>query len=189
MHKLLLAVAISLAIFSTAHAQTHKGLAITGNLPADIATDLKGGTTAKQSIAGVTLTGDITKDGPKIWQAILSANSADLAYAAAMATAANTPASRTRLQCINAIIAVNSQEQGTALFAADGKTPLVKPDPHNISDIESVAELVDNLSPQGTLYTSCAGAATMFKTNVIQVINGIVTGVAAYGAVGGVVVP
>ena len=160
--------------------------AITGNLPADIATDLKGGTTAKPSIAGVSLTGDITKDGPKIWAAILSANAADLSYAASMATAAGTPAAKTRLQCINAIIAVNAQASGTSLVGSDGK-PLTKPDPHAISDIESVAELVDNLSPQGALYTSCAGAATMFKTNVLQVINGLVTGVAAFGATGGIV--
>lgn len=179
----------TLSFVQPGHAQTSpkKGLAVTGNPIADINTDLHGGTTAKPSVAGVALTGDITKDGPKIWASILAANSADLAYAAAMATAAATPASQTRLACIKAIIAVNNQTNGSALFASDGKTPLLKPDPHVVSDIESVAELVDNLSPQGALYTSCAGAATLFKTNVLALINGIVTGVAAFGATGGLI--
>lgn len=181
------AAAIGLALLaSPSYAQVRRP-AVTGHLGADIAKDLQGGTTAAPSIAGVTLTGDITKDGPKIWAAILAANSADLTYAAAMATAAGTPASATRLQCLDAIIKVNAQAAGASLVGADGKTPLVKPDPHAISDIESVAELVDNLSPQGALYTSCAGAATMFKTNVLALINAIVTGVAAFGATGGIV--
>jgi hypothetical protein len=181
-----IAVVVVLLALPTISSAQLKRPAITGNLPADINTDLHGGTTAKPSIAGVTLTGNITQDGPKIWAAIMSASSVDLNYAAAMATAAGTPAAKTRLLCLNALIAVNAQASGSSLMGPDGKTPLAKPDPHAISDIESVAELVDNLSPQGALYTSCAGAATLFKTNVLAAINGIVTGVAAFGAAGGV---
>ena len=147
-----------------------------------------GGIIGQGTAATQPLTGNLEKDGQKIWSNILAASNADLTYAAAMATAAGTPASKTRLQCINAIIAVNTQASGSSLLGPDGKTPLVKPDPHAITDIESLAELVDNLSPQGVLFTSCAGAATMFKTNVLTLINSIVTGVVGLGAMG-VVVP
>ncbi len=51
-----------------------------------------------------------------------------------------------------------------------------------ITGIEDTTELVDNLSPQGTLFTSCAGAAQMFKTNTLAVINAIVTGAAGIAA-------
>ena len=170
------ALVAAIAIPTTADAQIRKP-ALTGNLPADINTDLHGGTTAAPSIAGVTLTGDITKDGPKIWAAILAANAADLAYASASAGAANTNGGTIRKQCVDAIIAVNVQASGTGVKNPDG-TVMVKPDP---------SPIVDNLSPQGKLYTSCAGAATLFKTNVLALVNSIVTGVAAFGATGGII--
>ena len=144
---------------------------------------VQGGIIGQGTSATKPLTGNIKNDAKTIWANIQSASAADLAYAAAMAAAANTPASKTRLQCLNAIIAANAQAQGLSLTGSDGK-PLSKPDPHAISDIESIAELIDNLSPQGPLFTSCAGAAQMFKTNTLQLISGIVTGVAAFGAVG-----
>jgi hypothetical protein len=52
-------------------------------------------------------------------------------------------------------------------------TIMVKPAPALIAGIEDVAELVDNLSSLGKLFTSCAGAAQMFKTNTLTVINAI----------------
>ena len=118
MFRTIFAAAIGLALLALpANAQVRRP-AVTGNVVKDINTDLHGGTVAKPSIAGVTLTSDITKDGPKIWAAILSANAADLTYAAAMATAAATPASKTRLQCLNAIIAVNAQASGCLLYTS-----------------------------------------------------------------------
>lgn len=186
---LFLAILLGVLMFSRpgyAQPAPKKGLAVTGNPLADINTDLHGGTAAKPAVLGVTLTGDITKDGPKIWQAILAANATDLAYASASAGAANTNGGTIRKQCVDAIIAVNAQASGSSVLNKDG-TPMQKPDLSPISNIESVAELVDNLSPQGKLYTSCAGAATLFKTTVLQLISSLVTGVAAFGATGGII--
>lgn len=181
---MILAVLIlgTLIVPTPGHAQL-KRPAITGNLAADIATDLKGGTTAKPSIAGVTLTGDLSKDGPKIWAQIIAASGTDLTYASAMAASAGTPASKTRQQCWDAIVTINKQASGSALKNADG-TPMARPDKHFFTDVESLAEVIDNLSPQGTLYTSCAGAAKLAGMNVTQFISAAVAGVATFAATG-----
>lgn len=182
---LLLAIGLSLLLAPTpGHAQLRKP-ALTGNVVNDISTDLKGGATAQPTVAGVRLTGNLAVDGPKIWAAIMAASNADLSYASALAGAAGTPAAKTRKQCWDAIIAVNAQASGSTLLGSDGKTPLQRPDPALISNVESMAELIDNLSPQGTLFTSCAGAATMAKQSVLQLVMGMVTGAAAFTAVGG----
>lgn len=154
--------------------------------PAD-ALGVPGGIIGKSTAATVTLTGDPQKDAKAIWSNIKASSADDLNYAIAMATAAGTPASKTRLQCLTAILAAKVQAEGSTLMGPDGKTPLTRPDPSAISNIESVAELIDNLSPQGPLFTSCAGAAQLTKANVLQLITGIVTGVASFGATGGLV--
>lgn len=182
MKKVLIGSLLFVSLVAPACAQLKKP-AITGNLAADIATDLKGGTTAKPSIAGVPLTGDVSKDGPKIWNQIISASSTDLAYASALAGSAGTPAAKTRQQCWDAIISLNKQASGSALKNPDG-TPMVKPDKHLFSDVESLAEVIDNLSPQGTLYTSCAGAAQLAKMNVLQFVSTAIAGAATFTATG-----
>ena len=45
-----------------------------------------------------------------------------------------------------------------------------------------LAEVVDNLSPSGPLFTACAGAAQLAKTNVLTFINAVVTGAAGLAA-------
>lgn len=137
-------------------------------------------TTTAPQVAGVTLTGNLNKDAQTVWAKIIAANHADLAYASAMAAAANTPASAVRKSCIDALIKANEQANGANVKNADG-TPMAKPDPAVVSNIESFAETVDNLSPQGPLITNCAGAAQLFKLNTLAMINGIVTGVGALG--------
>jgi hypothetical protein len=97
---------------------------------------------------------------------------ADLNYAMAKARAANTAACRVRLHCIQAISDANDQANGAGLKNAGG-IDMVKPDPAFVAAIEDVAELVDNLSPQGKLFISCAGAAQMFKVNTLALINRI----------------
>ena len=111
---------------------------------------------------------------------IIAANHADLVYASAMAAAANTSASKVRKLCIDALITANEQANGAGVKNADG-TPMTKPDPSVVADVESFAETVDNLSLGGPLVTNCAGAAQLLKLNTLQLINGIVTGVAAFG--------
>ena len=170
-------VALALLISGSAFAQTKKpGLAVTGNIVADVKTDL----------ANLGLTGNPSKDSTIIWNKIAAASIADLTYASAMAVAANTSASAVRNQCWQAIIAANKQASGQLLKNADG-TPMVKPDPHVYSDVESLAETIDNLSPQGPLFTNCAGAAQLAKTNTLALINALVTGAAAFTATGGII--
>jgi hypothetical protein len=116
-----------------------------------------------------------------LWQKIVASSLTDLNYAAAMAKQANTATSQVRLQCINAIITLNEQASGTNLKNADG-TAMAKPDPHLFTDVESLAEVVDNLSPQGPLFVGCSGAAQLAKTNVLSFVNAVVTGAAGFAA-------
>jgi hypothetical protein len=113
------------------------------------------------------LTGNIQTDVPRVVKRIAAINKADLNYAMAKARAAGTPAGKTRLQCIQAISDANDQLNGVNLKNPDG-TDMVRPDPALVTGIEDVAELVDNLSPQGVLLTSCAGAANMLGMNALD---------------------
>lgn len=180
--KRLLILAMLLMLPIAAHAQGPRqrpaAPVITGHPIDDIKTDLG----LQSAPAGaVKLTGNIEKDSMAVWQKIIASSLDDLNYAAAMAKNANTATSLTRLQCVNAMIVLVKQSSGTDLKNADG-TPMVKPDPHLITDVESLAEVIDNLSPQGPLFVACSGAAQLAKTNVLSLINGIVTGAAGIAA-------
>jgi hypothetical protein len=150
------------------------GPVLTGDLISDAKNGFKGDPNAP---GAVQLTGNLKKDALAVWKQIQAASKADLQYASLMAGAAGTPAAGTRKMCWDAIIKVNEQSNGESLKNADG-TAAVKPDPSLFTDIETAAEIVDNLSPQGTLYTSCAGTAQLFQANVVQFISAAVTGVA-----------
>jgi hypothetical protein len=150
------------------------GPVFTGDIGADFKNNFKGD--PNNPTAGIKLTGNLKTDALAVWKQIQSASHADLVYASLMAGAAGTPASKTRKQCWDAIIAVNEQSNGNNLKNPDG-TPATKPDPSMFTDIETAAEIIDNLSPQGELYTSCSGAAQLFQANVIQFISAAVTGV------------
>lgn len=127
------------------------------------------------------LTGKPQDDAQRVADRIRLASSDDIAYAIAKATAAKTPASTMRLLCLNAIKAAHDQASGAAVKKPDG-SDWPRPNPAALTAIEDVAELIDNLSPQGVLFTSCAGAAQMFKTDILTVINAFVTGSAAIAA-------
>lgn len=165
-------------------AQVRNKPAVTGDPIADIKTDLKGGVPVGTvpSIAGVPLTGNASKDMQALWQKLVAASVNDLNYAAAMATNANTTTSAVRLTCIKAIITINQQASGATLKNPDG-SPMTRPDPSLFTDVESLAEIIDNLSPQGPLFVSCSGAAQLAKTNVLTFINALVTGVAGFATI------
>jgi hypothetical protein len=127
------------------------------------------------------LTGKPEEDFQRVVKRIQAVQKADINYAILKAKAANTSASAVRLQCLQAISDANDQFNGEGLKDANGNV-IPRPDPAMITGIEDTAELVDNLSPQGKLFTSCAGAAQMFKTNTLAVINAIVTGAAGIAA-------
>jgi hypothetical protein len=127
------------------------------------------------------LTGKPEDDLKRVADRIRQLKKDDLTYAIAKAKASGTPASKVRLTCLNAINDANTAYSGDNL-KDDAGNPLTRPDPAFITGIEDIAELIDNLSPQGTLFTSCAGAAQMFKTNTLTLINAIVTGAASIAA-------
>lgn len=127
------------------------------------------------------LTGKPQDDAKRVADRIRLASADDIDYTIAKATAAKTPASRVRLLCLNAIKAAHDQAAGAGLKKSDG-TDWARPDPAALAAVEDVAELIDNLSPQGELFTSCAGAAKMLGADTLQVINAFVTGGALVAA-------
>jgi len=125
----------------------------------------------------------VVTDLQTLWQKITTATATDLQYASAMAANANTAASKVRKQCWDAIMATNAMTNGSQIKNADGSL-MARPDPALFTNAESLAEVIDNLSPQGTLFTSCAGAAELAKMNTLAFINALITGVATFTATG-----
>lgn len=148
--------------------------AVTGDPINDIKTDL--GLQPAPTDA-VKLTGNIKVDAQAIWDKIVAASDKDLAYASQLAANANTPASLVRKQCWDALLATNQQANGLNLKDNNGNV-LPQPDPKLFTQIEQAGEVIDALSPQGKLFTSCAGAAQLVQANVLQFISAAVTGVA-----------
>lgn len=171
----ILLAALLLGLFlggDPAMAQTVKrpGPVLTGDLIQDAKDKFQG-----DPSKGVQLTGNLKQDALAVWKKIQDASKADLQYASLMAGAAKTPSSAVRKNCWDAIIAINAQTNGEGLKNADG-SDAVKPDPALFTDVETIAEIMDSLSPQGPLFTSCAGAAELAKANVIQFISAAVSG-------------
>lgn len=152
-----------------------QGPVFTGDLPSDIKNGFKGD--PNDPSKGVQLTGNLKKDAQAVWDKIVAASNADLKYASQLAANANTPSSAVRKQCWDEILATNEQANGLNLKDANGN-PLPQPDPKLFTQIEQAAEVIDALSPQGKLYTACAGAAQLAQANVIQFISAAVGGVA-----------
>lgn len=150
------------------------GPVFTGDLGADIKNGFRGDPNAPNA---VQLTGNMKKDAQAVWDKIVSASDADLKYASQLAANASTPASAVRKQCWDAIIAINEQANGLNLKDDKGN-PIPQPDPKLFTQIEQSAEVLDALSPQGKLFTSCAGAAQLAQAGVLQFVNAAVTGVA-----------
>jgi len=166
-----------------AHAQTRPRVAapaVTGDLKKDINTDAQNLGLVPKSLQ-VQPTGNVAADLKTLWDKIVSASNTDLAYASKLAASAGTQSAGIRKQCWDAIVALNEQANGLNLKNPDG-TPVPRPDPHLFTDVETLAEVVDNLSPQGPLFVSCAGAAQLAKTNVLTFINAAVTGAAGIAA-------
>ena len=95
----------------------------------------------------------------------------DLENAIKMATTANTPQSKVRLECFNAVNSV--------AFPAD----ITIAEPHLISDAERLAEIIDALQPTSPTMIACAGAAQLTGQSALALINGLVTGAAALAVV------
>lgn len=152
----------------------------THGLPCDLLNLLPGCQIQSQDATGKTTTKAVELD---LWKKITDAALPDLDYASQLAAAAGTGASGVRKQCWDAIITANKQASGLGVKNADG-TARAKPDPSLFTDVESLAEVLDNLAPGGPLWTACAGAAQLAKTNVLTLLNAMVTGAAGMAALG-----
>ena len=167
---------VMLLVSTSAFAQTKlKTPQITGNVVEDTKANL--GLNPQPKL----LTGNIEKDMHALWDKIVNASNADLTYASALAASAGTPASAVRKQCYDAILKLNAQVNGMNVLGADGK-PLPQPDPKLFTGVEQAAETIDNLAPSGPLFVNCAGMAQLTKTNVLTLVNAIVTGAAGFAA-------
>ena len=162
------------AMAQTKHAAPPQGAVLTGDLITDAKNGFKGDPNAPNA---VQLTGNLKKDAQAIWDKIVAASDKDLSYASQLAGQANTPSSQIRKQCWDAILATNQQANGLNLKDASGNV-VAMPDPKVFTQIEQAAEVLDALSPQGKLFTSCAGAAQLAQAGVLQFISAAVTGVA-----------
>lgn len=195
-----IALAICLAALGlgwpgTAHAQINRQPAVraapveaatteprttTHGLPCDLLNLLPGCQIQSQDDTGKMTTKPVELD---LWKKITDAALPDLDYASALATAAGTGASGVRKQCWDSLITANKQASGLGVKNADG-TSRAKPNPSLFTDVESLAEVLDNLAPGGPLWTACAGAAQLAKTNVLTLLNAMVTGATGMAALG-----
>lgn len=167
------AVALSVLLADPASAQT-KRFVPTGDLVKDVqATTIPD----KPKL----LTGNVEADMHALWDKLVAASDKDLDYASQLAGVANTPASLVRKQCYDAILKLNRQVNGMNLLDSNGKQ-IPQPDPKLFTGVEQAAETIDNLSPSGPLFTACAGMAQLTKTNVLTLVNAIVTGAAGFAA-------
>ena len=178
---------LSAVLIPSAFAQARKP-AMTGNIMNDLKLDAAPAASADKcqipwdplKLCGA-LTGKPEEDMQRVIKRIQSIGRDDMNYAILKATTANTNGSKVRLQCLNAIMDAKNAAEGTGIKDAAGNVA-VRPDPAVVTTIEDVAELVDALSPQGPLMTGCAGAAQLFKTNTLAVVNAFVTGAVAIAA-------
>lgn len=177
----LVAFALSFLVgIPSAHAQVKlHAPAVTGDLNKDIKTDLGIPASASAPNASPVLgqSGLLTPDA--LIKKIIALSAPDLVYSAAMAKSANTNAATVRLGCITAIQTLNTQASGANLKDANGNALTAPGEPHVFTDLETIAEGIDSLSPTGPLFTSCAGAAAMAGMNVLAFINALATGTAA----------
>jgi len=95
----------------------------------------------------------------------------DFQYALAMSKATNNVVST---PCWQAWVDLISAQQ-RPLMGPDG-TALVEPDPHIITSIEQISELLANLRPDSTLSTGCAALAAAAGKDAATLISGILNG-------------
>lgn len=117
-----------------------------------------------------------------LWNQIVSATDTDLAYAIALANNVNSPGSKLRSICYQAILVANQQANGATLKDASGN-PLAKPNPAALSTFEQGAELVDNLGATAPVMSACAAAANAVAQSTTQLISTMLASVALKAAV------
>jgi len=136
-----------------------QGPVFTGDLVEDAKNKFHG-----DPATGVQLTGNLKKDAQALWDKIQGAALVDLQYASAMAGATNTNGGRfvSSVGCDHRYQPEGQRrgvEERRWLAHFKARSP-------SLTDVETAAEVLDDLSPQGKLFTSCAGAAALAQANV-----------------------
>lgn len=178
------ALLILLALASPAFAQTH-GPRLTGNPIADIQ--------AASADKKVQAQANANHSVEDLVSAIQKLALPDFQYALAMSKATKNVVSTPCWQAwVDLITAQQSplmgpdvpqlDANGKPVLDATGKTvmvpgaPLVEPDPHVITAIEQISELLANLRPDSTLSTSCAALAAAAGKDAQALIAGVLSG-------------
>lgn len=163
--------------------------AITGNLGADIETDIKN--THAASTAGGGVTGSILPPLPggkidlnALWAKLQSVSITDLEYALALANATKTDGAAMRAKLWTAWIALIQAQQGANAVDASGKPLGPKPDPSAFATFEQLAQVVDSLQPTSPFMQAATPVANAFKQDVLQLVTMVVSGTTALGALG-----
>lgn len=164
MRKYLFAIALAIITTSASAAQIQQRLPLTGNLKADVQSFNKTVTGSPTTIPNI----DQLRD------ALDKIALPDLQYAAAIAKAKNNAAA---LSCWTALIDFVQSRQ-TAVAGLD------KPDPALFTSVEDLVDLVNALQPTSPIFVGCAALAEQAKTNVGNMIVGIVGGATSLGALG-----
>jgi len=157
-------------------------LAVTGNLGADIATDMKNAGGAPLNITphlpgqGINLN--------ELWAKLQQVSIADLQYALAIATASKTAGGDMRAKLWAAWITLIQAQEGTNAVGADGKPLGAKPDPSVFSTFEQLAQVVDSLQPTSPFMIAATPVANALKQDVLQLVTTVVSGVTTLGALG-----
>lgn len=118
----------------------------------------------------------------QVWNNIQAAALADLQYANAMALQVGTPGSKLRAACYTALISAKQQQSN--VVGPDGK-PMTQPDPHLITDLEKVQELIDGLQATSPIMAACVPAANAVGQNALNFVNSVVTGTILKAATAG----
>lgn len=161
----LLVLSAGLIASGSAHAQTPRPAPArqftpTGDLIKDIAASKAGGQ-AQTNQTELDLVDKIQK-----------LSLPDFQFALAMSIATKNVIST---PCWQAWVDLISAQQ-KPLLAADGTTPLVEPDPHLITSIERISELLAVLRPDSTVTTACAALAGAAGKDVATLVGGILSG-------------
>ena len=157
--------ALALACASPAHAQSRQPARppLTGDPVRDIGTAIKSGQQQSAKEANET-TADLVDKLDKLALP-------DFEYALAMAKATNNVVSA---PCWQAWVDMLTAQQKPLTDAAG--QPLSEPDPHLITNIERISELLAALRPDSPLSTSCAALAGAANRDVATLISGILSG-------------
>lgn len=158
--------------------------AVTGDLAADIKTDINNLKGASGTSPLPHLTGNPKLDLNELWAKLQAVSMTDLQYALALANATKTDGAAMRAKLWQAWITLIQQQQGANAVGPDGKPLGPKPDPSAFSTFEQLAQVVDSLQPTSPFMQAATPVANAFKQDVLQLVTMVVSGGVGLSALG-----